>query len=172
MQLEVVQKHWRVTHILDMCSAILVSGFHYTLKSNSHSGKIFSHSCQQCSSAKTLDSNSQPECKFSHFCQWFQSAQELKSNSQPGCTFIHNSGSDLIGHWRVTYILNMCSVIFISGSDLPKCWRATHILDECSAILVRGSDPIKQHSLPECMFIHSCWWVWFAKTLENDSPTG
>ena len=34
-------KHWRATHTLDECSAILVSGFNalkQTLESNSHSG--------------------------------------------------------------------------------------------------------------------------------------
>ena len=151
-----VLKHWRVTHILDVCSAFLsvvlicskpeeqVWATHKLVQC------VFSLSCQWFWSAQTsLKMDSHPGCVFSHSCQWFWFAQTLENNSHPGYMFSH--GSDFLKHWRVTHILDTCSAILVSGSDLFKHWRATHTLGMSS---------------------HSCQWFWSTQTLEKHSPAG
>ena len=162
-------KHWRATHILDICpflSVVLICPntgewltlrlccifthscqwfwSNQTLESNSLPGSVFTHSHWWFWSNHTMESNSLSGCVFTQSHQWFWSNQTMESDSLSGCMFTHSrqcfwSNQTL----RATHTLDMCSPFLISGSDLLKCSIVTHGLDACSAILV---------SVPTCSY--------------------
>ena len=86
----------------------------------------------------------------------------MVKDSLPRCSPTSVSGSNLLHHWRATYILDGFQPFlwnFVSDSDLNKVqkhWRKTYLLDAClpQAILVSGSDLVKHwrgtHSLDVC----------------------
>ena len=135
--------HWRGTHILNACSAILVSGSDL---SNTGEGltpwmhdQPFWSVALICSnigdrltswmhvqpfllvfwSAQKNEWDSQPRCMFSHSGQWFWSSQTLERDSLAEYSAILVSGSDLIKHCMgLTFW--MYSAILVSGSNLLK----------------------------------------------------
>lgn len=91
-------KDWRGTHILDGCSAALISG------SDQLKDWSVTHSLHRCS------------------CQWFSSAQNWRATySLDGCSVTFISGSNLFKNWRVTHILDVPkSVILWSAERLES----------------------------------------------------
>jgi hypothetical protein len=152
-------KHWRETHNLDVCSALLVSVLIYY----SNTGEQLTRwlCVQPFSSAVLICSNTrkqltscihvQPFSSVVLICSnlntgekltcWMhvqtfssgiliRSLQVLESDLHAGHVFsILVSGSNLLKHWRMTHILDTCSAIHVSVSGLLKHWRATHTLD-------------------------------------------
>ena len=170
-------KHWRLTHNLNTCSTLLVSGsdllnIGYWLTSWTHATIFILLVIFIC---WYIESNSHPECVFSH-SHHISSAQTLESNSHPGCVFNHSHQWFSSAHWRATHSLDAYPAILISGPDLLKHWRATHSLDVCPVILVSDSGLLKHrrvtHHLDTYMISHSCQWFSSAQTLESNSLPG
>ena len=127
-------KQWRATHMLDVCSAIYLSGFHtqtVTLESYSLPRSMFSHSCQWFWDSQTLE-----EQLTTWICIWhFSSVVLICSNAGEGLTFwmgvkpfssVSRSAQTLERDSHTGWVFSH----YISGSNLPslKQLRATHIL--------------------------------------------
>ena len=110
-------KDWKGTHSLDVCSPILVSG--------SHLGKDQrgTHSLNACSPI-LVSSSDLVKTEGTHILQPFSSVVSIWSSIGEGLTF-----------W--------CSLIFISGSDPVKHWRAAHSLDKCLPLV--SDSPLLKH---------------------------
>ena len=130
------------THILDGCSAILVSGSDLLKASNTGEGLT-----------RWMPVGVQPF--------WSVDVTQICSNigthKLNGCSalLVSGLGCDVLKHWRGTHMLDGCSAFLVSGSDPLKHWRETHKLNGCSAImiLVSGSNLLKQrgtHMLDGC----------------------
>ena len=149
-------KHWRGTHNLDVCSAILVRFWSaQTWESNSQTGTyiqpfssvvliclnrdsppgcVFSHFYQIW---RVSLSNSQTGCMFSHSHQWFWSTQTLERDLHPRHVFSLSCHSDLLKLWRVTHTLDAC-LAFLNGSDLSWEWLTfwIHVQPFLSVVLI------------------------------------
>ena len=110
----VLLKCWRVTHKLDVHSAILISG------SNTEEWVWVTHKLDKCSIILISGSD---------LLKWWRATHKLDMYSA-----IFVSDSDLLKHWRLTSWT--CSAIFISSSDLLKHWRVTHILEVCLSVVL------------------------------------
>ena len=125
-------KQGRATHWLDACSAILVCGFVLLRQGRT---TYFLDACSIILVSGSVlfihqKTHSQAGHAFNHSHQKFCSAQTLARNSHPGCMF-NNSCQWFWSakHWRTTHFLGVaCSVVLVSGSDLFQPWWATHIL--------------------------------------------
>ena len=88
------------------------------------------------------ESNSQTGQMLSHSHQWFWSTQILEtwsnSHSADKISDILISGSDLLKHWRVTYLLDLCvqSVVFICSNTGEWLTRWMHVQPFLSAFLI------------------------------------
>ena len=144
--LSVVLKHWRATHMLDMCSAVLVCGSQ-TLESDSLARCVFSQ-WQPFLSVVLICSNTG---------EWLTNTEEWvwMTHKLDKWSAILISGSNLFKWWRATHKLDMYSAIFVSDSDLLKHWRLTSWT--CSAILISSSDLLKHwrvtHILEVCLSV-------------------
>ena len=160
------------THILDEYLAILVIGSdllkHWRAKLTCWMGVWSVILISGSNLLKHWKANLQAKWVFSHSHQCFWSTQKLE-RKLTSWIVIQPFSSEVLIHSNSeeqTHFLD----ILISSSDLLKHQRWTHPLDGCSTILVSGSDLLKHqrgNSLAGYMFSSSCQWFWFAQTMES-----
>ena len=165
-------KHWRETHKLEGCSSILIS---ILTCSNTRKGLTFWMSVHPFSSVVPICPNTGEG--LTYWMSIHTSVVLICPNTEEGLTFCMFTCSC---QWAQSVqtpgsdSLTGCSPFLISGSDLHKHWRETHILDGCSPILVNGSDLLKYwrgtHLLDGCSYVLIRFWS--AQTLERDSLSG
>ena len=124
-------KYKRVTHKLDVCSAILISGSSFSLESNSHP----EHSCH-------------PDLQQLKHWGWTHKLDHV----QPFLSVV------LICSKAGEPLTSCVFGALVSSSDLLKHWRVTHLLNHvhCSPSVLLICSNTEDNSHPICVFIFPC----------------
>ena len=161
-----ILKHWRVTHFLDGCLTILVSGSDLSSSGEQLTSWMHVHPflsvvliCSSCGERLTAWMCVHPCLSMVLICTSNGEGLTAWMHVHPFLSVILICSN--IGERPGLTAWMQYSPILISGSDLPKHWRVTHRLDKCSPILVSRSGPLKlqSDSLARCDFTHSCQWL-------------